>query len=335
MESLSVKYRPKTFDQVLGQKSIIKILTNQVKTKTFSNSIIFSGPSGTGKTTLARIFASEINNSKGIPIEIDAASNNGVDNVRMITDSAVERSLDSEYKVFIIDEAHMITTAGWNAFLKCIEEPPKYTIFIFCTTDPQKIPQTIVNRCQVFNLGRVDDNFIFNRLTYICDCENYNRAGNTGISYIVKLSNGSMRQAISYLDKCKDYSNDITLENVIACLGNYSYDIMFNLTNSIIDGNKENVLNIFESLYMNGTDLKLFISEYLDFVLQLYKYLLFKDFNVTKFHCHHENDVKYTINIDNAEQFFSSYLDRILKIKQSIKNDSDIKTTIEIMLLNN
>ena len=113
---------------------------------------MFSGSSGTGKTTLARIFANKVNEGKGNPIEIDAASNNGVDNVRYITEEAKTRALDAEYKIFIIDECHMITKEGWNAFLKCLEECPKYTMFIFCTTDPQKVPATIQNRVMRFSL---------------------------------------------------------------------------------------------------------------------------------------------------------------------------------------
>ena len=331
MESLSVKYRPQEFKDVSDQRSLIKILERQIETESFKNCIILQGPSGTGKTTIARIFARKINNNLGEPIEIDAASNNSVENVRQITESAVERSLDSKYKVYIIDEAHMITNAGWNAFLKCIEEPPKYTVFIFCTTDYQKIPLTISNRCQVFNLSRVNDNDIKNRLLYICKCEGI--IASTGIDLIVKMSQGSMRQAISYLDKCKDFSNDITLDNVIECLGNYSYDVFFNLTNSVIDGNKKEVYTIFDSLYNSGTDLKLFVSKYFEFVLQLLKYIIFKDMSVISIPESLEESVKYATNIDDAEKFFSSYLDRILKIKQSIKGDSDIKTTIEVMLL--
>ena len=173
MQSLAVKYRPVEFKDVSDQISIIKILEKQIETENFSNCIIFSGPSGCGKTTLARIFAKKINNNVGEPIEIDAASNNSVDNVRLIVESANERSLDSKYKVFILDEAHMITTAGWNAFLKCIEEPPKYTIFIFCTTDPQKIPLTISNRCQVFKINRIKLDSIIKRLLYICEQEGF------------------------------------------------------------------------------------------------------------------------------------------------------------------
>lgn len=333
MISLANKYRPQNFESVCDQKALIKILEKQVETKSFNNCIIFEGYSGCGKTTLARIFANKINDGKGEPIEVDGASNNGVENVRTIIDSAVERSLDSVYKVFIIDEAHMITSAGWNAFLKCIEEPPKYTVFIFCTTDPQKIPLTIVNRCQVHHLSRINNQSIRDRLEYICKCEKY-RYNYDALDYITKLSEGSMRSAITYLDKCKDFSFDVTLENVVACLGNYSYDIFFDITNSIIDGDKKKIMIIFDSLYHEGTDLKLFITKYLEFVLQLNKYCLFNDLQVTTIPIALEEKVKYTVNIEEPMKFFSSYLDKILKIKQAIKGDSDIKTTIEVMLLN-
>ena len=332
MESLSVKYRPREFNEVSSQKSLIKILERQIKINSFKNCILFCGPSGTGKTTLARIFANKINQGKGEPIEIDAASNNGVDNVRLIIDSANERSLDSKYKVYIIDECHMITTQGWNAFLKCIEEPPEFTIFMFCTTDPQKIPQTIINRCQVHNLSRIDNQSISNRLIYICNCEGF-RYSQESIDYISKLGQGSMRQAIAYLDKCKDYSTDITIENVKSCLGDYSYDIYFNLTNSIIDGNKLEIINIIENLYHNGNDLKLFISNYLEFILQLTKYCMFNDINITTIPVSYEDKVKYTTGIEDKLKFFNSFIDRVLDIKKTIKGDSDIKTTLEVMLL--
>ena len=133
--SLATKYRPNTFDEVVGQDITIKLLTKQLETNSFVNCYLFAGPSGDGKTTIARIMANEINKHVGNPIEIDAASNNGVDNIRMIINEANSRSLTSEYKIFIMDEAHMLTTASWNALLKLIEEPPKYTIFIFCKSN--------------------------------------------------------------------------------------------------------------------------------------------------------------------------------------------------------
>lgn len=314
----------------MSQSVIVKILNKQIETESFSNCLIFAGPSGTGKTTLARIFADKINKGKGQPIEIDAASNNSVDNVRLITESAIERSLDSKYKVYIIDECHMITTAGWNAFLKTIEEPPKHTIFIFCTTDLQKIPETITNRCQLFKIKRIDFNDIKNRLEYICEQEGY--VIGDGIDYIARISEGSLRQAISYLDKCKDFSTTISLENVINCLGDYSYNVFITLTNAIIDNKTDIILNTIDNLYMNGTDLVVFISEYFNFILQILKYIVFKDLRLTTIPLTFENDINYIINIEEAEKWFKSFLNKLLEIKKTIKFDSDIKTTIEVML---
>ena len=131
-ESLAVKYRPKTFSEICGQSSIVKIITRQIEMNEFKNACLFAGASGCGKTTIARIVANMINNGQGEPIEIDAASNNGVENVRQIIHDAQERSIDSKYKIYIIDECHSLTNQAWQAFLKCIEEPPTYTIFIFC-----------------------------------------------------------------------------------------------------------------------------------------------------------------------------------------------------------
>lgn len=332
MNSLALKYRPSEFSDVCSQKSVIKILERQIQTDTIKNCYLFSGCSGCGKTTIARIFSNKINNGLGQPIEIDGASNNGVDNVRMIIDNAIERSLDSKYKVFIIDECHMITTAGWNAFLKCIEEPPKYTIFIFCTTDPQKIPNTIINRCQVFNLSKVDLNSIKSRLIYICNNEHY-RYENDAIEYISRVAEGSVRQAITYLDKCKDYSFDITLNNVLEVLGLYSYDVMFKLTDSIVDNNKIAIIDIIDTLDSSGGDLKVFIDMYLDFVIQLNKYCILKTIDVTTLPINLEDKVKYSTGIENNIKYFNKLLDYILKVKITIKGDSDIKTTIKALLI--
>ena len=155
MTSLAVKYRPTCFSDLTEQKAVVSILTNQIETNTIKHGYLFCGGAGTGKTTSARIFANMINNGSGEPIELDAASNNSVDDIRALTEDAQTQSLDCEYKVFIIDECHSLSNQAWQAFLKTLEEPPAKSIFIFCTTDPQKIPNTILSRVQRYNFSRI------------------------------------------------------------------------------------------------------------------------------------------------------------------------------------
>jgi len=171
MISLAVKYRPKSFDDVTEQESTKVILKQQLESNEVEHAYLFCGGAGTGKTTCARIFASEINKGKGNPIEMDAASNSSVEDVRNIIQQAKTKSLDSEYKVFIIDECHAISLMGWQAFLKLLEEPPAKSIFIFCTTDPQKIPKTILSRVQRYDFQRISQHGIVSRLEYILNCE--------------------------------------------------------------------------------------------------------------------------------------------------------------------
>jgi DNA polymerase-3 subunit gamma/tau len=173
MTTLAVKYRPTTWDDVTEQKSVKIILQNQLANNAVKNAYLFCGGAGTGKTTCARIFANEINKGKGNPIEMDAASNSGVDDVRNIIQQAQTKSIDSDYKVFIIDECHSISNTGWQAFLKLLEEPPATSIFIFCTTNPERIPKTILSRVQQFNFSRISNNGIIARLKFILDNENF------------------------------------------------------------------------------------------------------------------------------------------------------------------
>lgn len=167
MESLAIKYRPKNFDDVVEQSATKVILQQQLVTGEVKNAYLFCGGAGTGKTTCARIFANEINKGNGEPIELDAASNNSVDDVREIIQQAKTLSLDSEYKIFIIDECHALSNNAWQAFLKVLEEPPIKSIFIFCTTNPEKIPKTILSRVQRFDFQRISTKNIVKRLEFI------------------------------------------------------------------------------------------------------------------------------------------------------------------------
>jgi len=334
MKSLAVKYRPETFDQVLGQEVICKILQRQLELKEYPNCYLFAGPSGDGKTTIARIMAKAINGGVGYPIEIDGASNNGVDNVRSIIEEANNRSLDGEYKIFIIDECHQITTAGWNAFLKCIEEPPQYTIFMFCTTDPQKIPATILNRVMKFQLTRVSAELILNRLNDIAQSEGYVIKDDEALKYIAYSSGGSVRESITNLERVAFYDPlNISIDNVVKVLGEYEVDTFFNLTNAITDKQLNIILNIIEKLYIDGKSLTTFIDKYLDFILNLLKYCIFKDMNVTSLPDSLEDRVQYATGIyptqeENAN-YFSALANEVLKLKNAVRGDSNIKFTIE------
>lgn len=331
-ESLAVLYRPKEWEEVCGQKSIIHILSRQIELNEIKNAYLFCGASGCGKTTLARIFANKINDYVGNPIEIDGASNNGVENVKNIIKAAQERAIDSKYKIYIIDECHSLTNQAWQAFLKCIEEPPTYTIFIFCTTDPQKIPNTILNRVQRFNISRISTDAIINRLRYICQTEgyiNYDEA----CEYIAKISDGGMRDAICTLEKCASYSNDLRIENVLESLGNYSYQTFFELINSIIDGNEGNVIKIIDNYYSQGNDLKIFVDNFITFCLDISKYAIFKNISMTALPSTTLSDLEMSVNFEDSSKYYAYVLDKLLSIKQTLKNDSNIKSTIIVSFL--
>lgn len=333
MEALAVKYRPTSFEEVCGQKSIIQILRKQIELKQFKNCYLFCGASGCGKTTVARIFAKEINNYLGSPIEIDGASNNGVDNVKQIISSASERALDGgKYKIYIIDECHMLTIQAWNAFLKCIEEPPTFTIFIFCTTDPQKIPSTILNRCMRFNFNRLSSDTIKERLISIGYAEGYSNHFDT-CDYISRICSGQMRDAIALLEKCAGYSLDLSLDNALEALGNYSYITYFNLINYLIDGDIQKTLDTINEIHQSGGDIKLFVEQFLTFCLDMCKYALSKDYRVTSLPANFKEEMDKASNFDNAIKYYCYVVDKLLALKNMLKGDNSPKSTVEVMLM--
>lgn len=332
MRSLAVEYRPTIFQDVCSQTSIIRILSRQIELKQFKNAYLFCGSSGCGKTTVARIFANEINKHEGSPIEIDAASNNGVDNVKQIIKSASERSLDSEYKIYIIDECHSLTSQAWQAFLKCIEEPPRYTVFIFCTTEKNKVPDTIKNRCQVFNFNRIPSELIRLRLEYICKNEHFTNY-NESCDYISRICKNQMRDGISLLEQCAAYDINLSIENVIKVLGAYSYDIYFKLINNLIDGRLDNIIEIINSIYNDGNDMKLFIDQFLSFILDVSKYIICNNISVTKFPSNQLDNIKMCTNFNDPLSFYSYIMNKLILLKDEIKNDSDIKSTIEVYFI--
>lgn len=332
MKSLPVLYRPTTLDEVVGQDSVIKILKKQIETNSIKNCYLFSGSSGSGKTSTARAFARAINNGVGEPIEIDAASNSGVDNVRNIIRDAQEKSIEGKYKIFIIDEVQSITSTAWQAFLKCIEEPPTLTIFIFCTTDPQKIPETILNRVQRFNFNRIPTNLIKERLAYVCKTEGFTNYEES-IEYISRLANGCMREALTLLDKVADNSTNFNIEDTLNILNVTDYRIYFNLINDMLDGNAVDIITILDALYDTGTDLKVFVDQFLKFVIDIAKYILFNTTRVTNIPGTFESNIKNIINFENPITYYNYVMDKLLELKNMLKVDVDVKSTVEVVCL--
>ncbi len=261
-QALYRKYRPKTFDDVVGQGVIVRTLKNAVINDKISHAYLFAGPRGCGKTSIAKIFAKLVNcqNSKdGIPcemcvcctqnneqnmdiIEMDAASNNGVDEIREINNKVNLVPSLGKYKVYIIDEVHMLTIGAFNALLKTLEEPPKHAIFILATTDPHKVPVTILSRCQRFDLKKISNDSLFERLKYICDSENVSITDDA-ISLIARLGDGSLRDAIGILDQVISYTDSqITVDDVHDVNGSVSTENISLLVNYVMDNNLTEII---------------------------------------------------------------------------------------------
>lgn len=335
MISLAVKYRPKSFDDVMEQESIKVILKQQLDSQEVKHAYLFCGGAGTGKTTCARIFANDINEGKGNPIEMDAASNSGVEDVRNIIQQAKTKSLDSEYKVFIIDECHAISLMGWQAFLKLLEEPPAKSIFIFCTTDPQKIPKTILSRVQRYDFQRISLDGIISRLKYICNKEAIDECGTVeddALEYLAKIADGGMRDAITLMDKALSYSDNLTLDNVVKALGTTNYDTMFQLTDSFVYPDSAKMMTIVDDIHAQGKDVKRFIKTYIQFLLDVNKYALgcdWKQIGLPHLKEYEKRMDKWLKDND----IFTDLLNTVIEIDNSIKYSSTPKYDIEARML--
>lgn len=332
MESLAIKYRPKTWDDVVEQSATKLILQQQLDSGEIKNAYLFCGGAGTGKTTCARIFAQEINNHKGVPIELDAASNNSVDDVRTIIAESKTASLDSEYKVFIMDEVHALSNNAWQAMLKILEEPPKKSMFIMCTTDPQKIPKTILSRVQRYDFQRISQSGIQKRLSEVLKMENsdisrpYINADPSALEYIAKLAQGGMRDALTMLDKCLAYNNELTLSNVTEALGLPQYDSLMKLYIDYTERNIIEGIDVINEVYMSGKDLKLFAKQFMEFVLDIYKSAYGVDYKYLQVPCTAEMDeflesAKYDLDY--------TLLDKLVKLNADIKWETNPKARIE------
>lgn len=328
--SLAVKYRPQTFDDMTEQKSIKDILENQIKTKTFQHGYLFTGPAGTGKTTSARIFATMINEGKGTPIEVDAASNSGVDNIRQIIEDAKKHPLDAEYKIYIVDECHSLSNGAWQALLKTLEEPPKFTIFILCTTDPQKIPDTILSRVQRYQFQKISDAGIAYRLAHICQEEGIYTYGEC-LSYIAKIANGGMRDAITLLDKCSSLCDELTLENVLTIIGTENFETFFDFLEDLAS-KKSECIHIIDDAYRQGKDVKQLMKEFAKFLLDVQRYIIYKDFKYVTIPETEDNKAKMDYLYMNKVSIME-IIELVVDINNQVKWDSDPKTLIDLNLL--
>lgn len=332
MATLAVKYRPKTFDDVSEQGAIKTIIENQISSEDIRNAYLFCGGAGTGKTTCARIVANMMNEGQGSPIELDAASNNSVDDVRTIITDSKFRALDSKYKIYIIDECHMLSNAAWNAMLKLLEEPPKSTIFIFCTTDVHKIPDTIMSRVQRFNFQRISQQGIVKRLLYILEQENYlpSVEQSEAVTYIAKQANGGMRDAITMLDKCLAYNDHLTVDNVVKVLsgGVTPYD-MYKFTKAVYLKQLDLSIRLLNDFFMSGIDMVLFSKMYFEFLLNLNKYLILQDEEVSNI----PTDILHTADDDKIDtNVIRNYTNSIYSLAGNSR--VDMKVLLEGWVMN-
>ena len=285
------KFRPSTFDQVKGQDHIVQTLKNQINANRIGHAYLFCGTRGTGKTSVAKIFAKAVNcehpvdgspcneceTCRGITngsamnvIEIDAASNNGVDNIRQIRDEIQYSPSSGKYTVYIIDEVHMLSIGAFNALLKTLEEPPAYVIFILATTEPHKIPITILSRCQRYDFKRISIDTIAARLSELMEKESI-EVEDKAIRYVAKAADGSMRDALSLLDQCIAFylGQKLTYDNVLDVLGAVDNEIFSRLTRSVIDSDVTTSLNILDEIIMQGREPGQFVNDFIWYLRNL------------------------------------------------------------------
>lgn len=285
------KYRPTNFNEVVGQDKVITVIKNEIINNRISHAYLFSGPRGTGKTTTAKIIAKLVNctnpvngeccnkcdnclnfkNSSDI-VEIDAASNNGVDEIRELRDKVNLVPTNSKYKIYIIDEVHMLTTQAFNALLKTLEEPPAHVIFILATTEPHKIPLTVASRCQKFQFSKISNDEIVHRLSDIIKEENI-KLDNEILFEIARLSDGGLRDAINMLDQLLAYkSENITLMDVYNINSCVSYIDIYNFINNMMNNNAIEIVNFIEKIDSEGKNISKFIEELIVFLKDILLY---------------------------------------------------------------
>ena len=353
-QALYRRFRPQKFSEVFGQDHIVTTLKNQIKNDQLSHAYLFSGTRGTGKTSIAKIFAKAINCEHNIDgdicetcnacvslksgnnldiIEIDAASNNGVDNIRDIKESIIYPPTISKYKVYIIDEVHMLSESAFNALLKTLEEPPSYVVFILATTEVQKLPQTILSRCVRFDFRLVSPAVLESQLKRILDQINVSYDDNA-IKAIASLGEGSVRDTLSIAESCIAFSsNHLTYDNVMEVVGVTSKDILLQLTENIISRDANKTLNLISNLSSKGKNFGQLNKDLVSFLRDL---SIIKNCDNAKTLLSIPEDIyammsQLAKSMDNA--VIIKLLSKLASLEQEFRYTTDAKSLFEITIL--
>lgn len=343
-------YRPKTFEEVAGQKAIVQTLKNALRNNKIAHAYLFCGPRGTGKTTMAKLFAKALNCEKGQGqqcnecsnctavnngshpdvIEIDAASNNGVEEVRNLIEKVKYLPIKGKYKVYIIDEVHMMSSGAFNALLKTLEEPPEHVVFILATTEPYKVLPTIISRCQRYDFAKVEDTDILNKLVEILEKENVSY-DEEALKIIVELADGGVRDALSMLDQVLAYSqNNIKADDVLALFAIASKQEKINLLISLAQKDIKSVLNKMNEFIDAGIDIKRLTTNLLEILRDLLVYEHGgEDYQLVVLREEDTSNLSEYINSELCMQM----IDILLKAQSDYKNVTNIRSLFEIVLL--
>lgn len=349
------KFRPRVFEDVKGQDPIVTTLKNQIKNERTSHAYLFCGTRGTGKTSIAKIFARAVNCENpvdGSPcgecemcrsilegssmnvIEMDAASNNGVENIRQIVDEVTYSPQQGKYKVYIIDEVHMLSTGAFNALLKTLEEPPSYVIFILATTEVHKLPITILSRCQRYDFRRITMDALSGRIKELTDVENI-KIEEKAIRYIAKTADGSMRDALSLLDQCVAFyfDQELTYDKVLDVLGAVDTEVFSRMLRAILDYDVTGSLKILEEIVVQGRELGQFVQ---DMTWYLRNLLLIKtaDSNEDIIDLSSENMLRLKEEAQRApEEVIMRYIRILSELSGQIRYASQKRIAVEVALI--